>query len=78
MGAGPAGCATAIELANRDQALAQRVLLLDKAVFPRVKLCAGALTPYADLTLRELGVHLDLPAIPIHLSKFLLPKGRLL
>jgi geranylgeranyl reductase family protein len=78
MGAGPAGCATAIELANRDQALAQRVLLLDKAVFPRVKLCAGGLTPYADLILRELGIHIDLPAIPIHLSQFRLPTGRLL
>lgn len=78
MGAGPSGCATAIELANRDPALAHRVLLLDKTVFPRVKLCAGGLTAYADLTLRELDVHIDLPAIPIHLSKFLLPTGRLL
>lgn len=78
VGAGPSGCATAIELANRNQALAPRVLLLDKTVFPRVKLCAGGLTTDADLILRELGVHMDLAAIPVHVSKFLLPMGRLL
>lgn len=78
IGAGPSGCATAIELANRDQALAPRVLLLDKAVFPRIKLCAGGLTADAELILRELDVHIDLPAVPVHLSKFLLPTGQLL
>lgn len=78
VGAGPAGCATAIELANRDQALTSRVLLLDKDAFPRVKLCAGGLTTDAGLTLRELGVDVDLPAKPVHLSTFLLPTGRLL
>lgn len=78
VGAGPSGCATAIELANRDQTLAPRVLLLDKAVFPRIKLCAGGLTTDAELILRELDVDLDLPAVPVHLSHFLLPSGRLL
>jgi geranylgeranyl reductase family protein len=78
VGAGPSGCATAIELANRDQTLAPRVLLLDKAVFPRIKLCAGGLTADADLILRELDVCIDLPAVPVHLTKFLLPTGQLL
>jgi menaquinone-9 beta-reductase len=78
IGAGPSGCATAIELANRDQNLAPRVLLLDKAMFPRVKLCAGGVTSDANRTLNELGVHMDLPAIPVNLSKFLLPSGSLL
>lgn len=78
VGAGPSGCATAIELANLDQTLAPRILLLDRAVFPRVKLCAGGLTSDADLILDELGVHVDLPAIPVDRSVFLLPTGRLL
>jgi flavin-dependent dehydrogenase len=52
--------------------------LLDKATFPRIKLCAGGLTTDADLILRELGVHVDLPAVSVHLSKFLLPTGQLL
>jgi flavin-dependent dehydrogenase len=78
VGAGPSDCATAIQLANRGHAVAPLVLLLDKAVFPRVKLCAGGLTADADLILRELGVHMDLPAIPVHLSQFVFPTGRLL
>ena len=40
VGAGPAGCACAYDLA----AAGKQVLLLDKAEFPRVKACAGGLT----------------------------------
>src|ERR1700683_5629917 len=40
VGAGPAGCAAAYELA----AAGRNVLLLDKCEFPRLKPCAGALT----------------------------------
>ena len=40
VGAGPAGCAAAWDLATAGRA----VLLLDKAEFPRHKACAGGLT----------------------------------
>ena len=40
VGAGPAGCAAAYDLAQAGK----QVLLLDKALFPRPKLCAGGLT----------------------------------
>ena len=40
VGAGPAGCATAYDLA----AAGREVLLLDRAIFPRQKACAGGLT----------------------------------
>jgi geranylgeranyl reductase family protein len=40
VGAGPAGCACAYDLASA----AKRVLLLDKSEFPRMKACAGGLT----------------------------------
>src|SRR5277367_3335168 len=40
VGAGPAGCAAAYDLA----AAGREVLLLDKAEFPREKACAGGLT----------------------------------
>jgi geranylgeranyl reductase family protein len=40
IGAGPAGCAVAYDLA----AAGRKVLLLDKTEFPRLKPCAGALT----------------------------------
>lgn len=40
VGGGPAGCAAAYDLVQAGK----RVLLLDKATFPRHKLCAGGLT----------------------------------
>lgn len=40
VGAGPAGCAAAYDLAEQGR----KVLLLDKCQFPRLKPCAGALT----------------------------------
>jgi geranylgeranyl reductase family protein len=48
VGAGPAGCAAAYDLA----ALGRRVLLLDRAAFPRPKACAGGLTMKAVRALR--------------------------
>lgn len=54
-GAGPAGCSSALQLLNLDPQLAGRVLLLDKAQFPRAKLCAGRLSPDADRALSQLG-----------------------
>ena len=48
VGAGPAGCAAAYDL----HAAGRRVLLLDKSNFPRLKPCAGALTPKTLSALR--------------------------
>jgi geranylgeranyl reductase family protein len=48
VGAGPAGCAAAYDLAAAGQA----VLLLDKKDFPRTKACAGGLTSKAVQALR--------------------------
>jgi geranylgeranyl reductase family protein len=48
VGAGPAGCAAAYDLA----AAGRSVLLLDKSTFPRPKACAGGLTVKAVKTLR--------------------------
>ena len=77
VGAGPAGSVSAIELANLDADLAKRVLLLDKAIFPRPKLCAGGLSLDTDVELQNLGVEIDVPAVPVHATQFLLPTGRL-
>jgi geranylgeranyl reductase family protein len=48
VGAGPAGCAAAYDLAHAGR----RVLLVDKANFPRPKACAGGLTMRAVKALR--------------------------
>ena len=52
VGAGPAGCSAAYDLAQRGR----EVLLLDRAVFPRQKACAGGLT---TKTLRALRYSVD-------------------
>jgi flavin-dependent dehydrogenase len=51
-GAGPAGCLAGIVLARRGV----RVLMLDRAVFPRDKLCGDTLNPGALAVLRRLGI----------------------
>jgi geranylgeranyl reductase family protein len=57
VGAGPAGSATAFHLAQAGL----DVLLLEKTVFPREKVCGDGLTPRATRQLIKLGVDLDAP-----------------
>lgn len=52
VGAGPAGAATAIHLAR----VGRRVVVVDRATFPRDKPCAEYLSPAAEPLLAELGV----------------------
>jgi flavin-dependent dehydrogenase len=77
VGAGPGGCASALQLLNLAPHLAGRVLLLDKAVFPRAKLCAGGLSPAADRALSRLGLVGGPPDIPVHKAILILPTCRL-
>lgn len=65
VGGGPAGSAAALTLARRDRALAERSLLIDAAIFPRDKLCAGGLVPQTDRLLKHLGVAADVPSLGI-------------
>jgi geranylgeranyl reductase family protein len=53
LGAGPAGIATAIRLAQRG---VDDVLLLDAVAFPRHKTCGSGLSPRGIQTLRQLGL----------------------
>jgi flavin-dependent dehydrogenase len=62
VGGGPAGATTAIALAHADPALAARVVLLEKARYPREKPCAGALGDRGDALLRGLGADVDVPS----------------
>jgi menaquinone-9 beta-reductase len=75
VGSGPAGTAAALQLTNLNPGLRERILVLDKAVFPRPKLCAGGVTNTAEWILRELGLRADLDSLPVHVSKFILPDG---
>lgn len=66
VGGGPAGSAAALRLAQRAPQLAGQTVLLDKATFPRKKLCGGGVTQHGWDLLRALDVKLDVPYFPIH------------
>ncbi|HXN33038.1 MAG TPA: FAD-dependent monooxygenase [Polyangiaceae bacterium] len=65
VGGGPAGSTTALAIAQAAPELASRVVLLEKARYPRDKPCAGALGGRGDALLRSLGVDVDVPSVSI-------------
>jgi geranylgeranyl reductase family protein len=74
VGAGPAGAATAILLAERGWS----VTLLDKAAFPRPKICGEYLSPEAARVLDRLAVLKAVDqagAQPLHGMKIVAPDG---
>ena len=62
VGGGPAGLSTALHLQQIAPHLAPRILILEKAHYPRPKLCAGGLVLDAEILLRRLD--LDVGEIP--------------
>lgn len=59
VGAGPAGTSTALHLVARDPAWAGRILLVDRAQFPREKLCGGGVTFFGARFLEQLGIAIE-------------------
>ena len=60
--AGLSGLSTALHLAQIAPHLTDRILILEKAHYPRPKLCAGGLTADAEIILQRLG--LDVSEVP--------------
>jgi flavin-dependent dehydrogenase len=56
LGGGPAGLSTALHLAQLAPELIPRILILEKAHYPRPKLCAGGLLADAEVILQRLGL----------------------
>lgn len=73
IGSGPAGTATALHLLKADPALAGNVVLLDKAVHPREKICAGGLIPHTLHCLDELDVPLSVPHVRVERASVRVP-----
>lgn len=59
VGSGPAGISTALHLVQHDPAWARRVLVVEKAVHPRKKLCSGAVSHHGRAILYDLGLALE-------------------
>ena len=62
LGGGPSGLSTALHLTKEFPHLTPHILILEKARYPRIKLCAGGLVIDAELILEQLG--LDVSAVP--------------
>ncbi len=65
VGAGPAGLSTALFLAALAPELTERIEVIDRAQFPREKICAGAIGARAEKLLASIGVHVDVPSAPV-------------
>ncbi len=64
VGSGPAGISTALSLQKRRPDLAARMVVVDKAVHPRHKLCGGGVTFTAHPTLEHIGIPMDSIDVP--------------
>ncbi len=62
IGGGPSGLSTALHIARLAPDILPGTLVLEKAHYPRLKLCAGGLVPDAEVILQRLG--LDVTEIP--------------
>src|SRR5262249_18650175 len=66
---GPAGVACAVALVRCDPSFARRIVVLDRARFPREKPCGGGLTGHIVEALTSLGLELRVPEAPAFSAK---------
>jgi len=59
VGSGPAGTSTALHLLDQDPSWATRMVIVDKAIHPREKLCGGGVTHLGENVLADLGLHFE-------------------
>jgi menaquinone-9 beta-reductase len=59
VGSGPSGSSTALHLVQQDPTWAGRILVVDKAVHPREKLCGGGVTHLGTDILARLGLRFE-------------------
>lgn len=70
VGGGPAGISTALNLVQIDPKWRHRLVVLEKETYPRHKLCAGGLTPFALRNLKHLGLRLSIPFVRAERIRF--------
>lgn len=70
VGAGPAGTSTWLHLKKYAPALADKTVLIEKAEFPRFKLCAGGVGGWSESVVEHLGIDLNFPSLSISEVEF--------
>jgi flavin-dependent dehydrogenase len=77
VGGGPAGLSTGLHLLQQEAGWAKRVLLLEKARYPRHKLCGGGITWYGEAVLKGLGLAVDeVPGVTLNEMELVLGGSR--
>ena len=66
VGSGPSGTSTALHLVKSDPAWAKRIVIVDKAIHPREKLCGGGITHMGRNIISQLGLELEPSHFDIH------------
>lgn len=61
VGSGPSGMSTALHLVHQDPTWAKRIIVVDKAIHPREKLCGGGITHLGQNVLARLGLPIGVP-----------------
>jgi menaquinone-9 beta-reductase len=74
VGSGPSGTSTALHLIQRDRAWARRIVIVDKAVHPREKLCGGGITHLGVNVLSKLGLHFEPQNFPVRQVRLIYEK----
>lgn len=78
VGGGPAGISTWLHLHKYAPELASRSVLIEKAVYPRDKLCGGGAGGWCRQVLKNLNVDLDIPILTISDVEFIYENDRFL
>lgn len=63
VGSGPAGISTWLHLHKKAPELADSCVVIDKASFPRDKVCGGGVGAWSSQVLEHLNIELDIPGI---------------
>ncbi|MCO5196009.1 MAG: NAD(P)/FAD-dependent oxidoreductase [Anaerolineae bacterium] len=66
IGTGPSGSSLALHLIQKDRAWADRILMVDKAIHPRDKLCGGGITHMGQNILADLGLPFEPNNFPVN------------
>ena len=66
VGTGPSGTSTALHLVKSNPAWAGRIVMVDKAVHPREKLCGGGVTHIGQNILARLGLLFEPKSFEVH------------
>jgi flavin-dependent dehydrogenase len=61
VGSGPSGMSTALHLVHQDPSWAKRIIVVEKAVHPREKLCGGGITHFGQNVLARIGLPIEVP-----------------